>query len=229
MKGIFMQKNNELTLLIGEVQEVKDTGNKFAVTIEYDYYNSELREEIKKQTVIYFQNQKPAEGDARKPVLWADYVRKMKMHRGSVIAVLARPNKTGEKADGYTCRYNGVIKFAPDEKHERERNAVGGIVTWIKDGLDSKNNPCVKMGVYTGKDAHGNFQSATVKTSNEKLIERCKKALTPRVGENGGKSIKKYAWFCCGDTFMAMNGDGEEFPILTCYDFTITGTTKNDQ
>lgn len=218
-----------MVLMIGEVLEVKDTENKYAVTIEYDYYNGNSGEEIKQQTIIFFQNQKPVEGDNRRPALWADYARRMKMRIGSVIAVLARPNKTGEKADGYICRYNGLIKFAPDEKHERERNAVGGLVTWIKDDLDSKNNPCVKMGVYTGKDAQGNFLSATLKTSNDKLIERCKKALTPRDRENGGKSIKKYAWFCCGDTYMAMNGDGEEFPILTCFDFTITGTTKNNQ
>lgn len=228
MKGFFMQKNDELVLMIGEVQEVKEEENKCAVTIEYEHYDSDIEAEIKKQTTIFFQNQRPTEGDDRKPVLWADYAKKMKMRRGSTIAVLARPNKTGEKADGYICRYNGIITFAPDEKHERERNALGGLVTWIKEGTDSKNSPCIKMGVYMGKDAQGNFLSATIRTSDAKLMERCKKALTPKDGGDGGKPIKKYAWFRCGDAYMAMNGEGEEFPILTCYDFTITGTTKRN-
>lgn len=227
MKGFFMQKNDELVLLIGGIQEIKDDEQKYTVTIEYDHYERALEIEVKKRTTVFFQNQKPSEYNDRKPILWADYARKMNMREGSTIAVLARPNKAGDKADGYLCRYSGLITFAADEKHERERNAVGGLVTWIKEDLDHKDNPRVKMGVYMGKNAHGNFLTATVRTSNEKLMERCKKALTPRMSENESKPIKKYAWFCCGDAYMVMNSDGEEFPILTCYDFTITGTKKN--
>lgn len=226
MKGYFMQKNEELLLMVGEVQETRDEGNKYTVIIEYDHYDKDIGEEFKKQTEIFFQNQNPAPGDSRNPIMWADSVRKMKLRKGSVIAVLARPNKTGEKADGYTCRYNGRITFAPDDAHSRERNAVGGLVTWIKDDLDSQGNPCIKMGVYIGKAQDGSFLSATVKTSDEKLIGRCKKALTPKAGNEGEKPIKKYAWFRCGDAYMAMNAEGAEFPILTCFDFTITGTTK---
>lgn len=228
MKGYFMQKNDELVLMLGEVKAAKEIDDKYAVTIEYDHYDKDLGEEIKQQTEIFFQNQKAAEGEDRKPILWADYVKKMKLREGSVIAVLARPNKTGEKADGYVCRYNGMITFAPDDKHERERNAVGGLVTWIKEGEDSQQQPCVKIGVYMGKDKEGNFLSATVRTSDEKLMERCKKALTPRTGNGDDKPVKKYAWFRCGDAYMAMNSDGVEFPILTCYDFTITGTNKKN-
>lgn len=228
MKGYFMQKNEELVLMIGEVQEAKDAGDKYIVTIEYDHYDKDLGEEFKKQTTVFFQNQKPADGDERKPIMWADFAKKMKMRKSSVIAVLARPNKTGDKADGYICRYNGLITFAPDDTHERERNAVGGLVTWIKDDTDSQDKPCIKMGVYMGKDQEGNFLSATVRTSDEKLMERCKKALTPRTGSGDEKPVKKYAWFRCGDAYMAMNGDGVEFPILTCFDFTITGTTRKN-
>lgn len=228
MKGYFMQKNEELVLMLGEVKTFREADNKYIVTIEYDHYDKDLGEEIKQQTEIFFQNQKPAEDEDRKPILWADYVKKMKLREGSVIAVLARPNKSGEKADGYVCRYNGLITFAPDDKHDRERNAVGGLVTWIKDDMDSQQNPCVKMGVYMGKDKEGNFLSATVRTSDEKLMERCKKALTPRTGNEDDKPVKKYAWFRCGDAYMAMNADGVEFPILTCFDFTITGTTKKN-
>lgn len=228
MKGFFMRKNEETVLMIGEVQEIKDTDQKYVVIIEYDYYEKDLGEEIKKQITVFFQNQKPTENDDRKPILWADYARKMKMRKGSTIAVLVRPNEMGNKADGYVCRYSGLFTFAPDEIHERERNAVGGLVTWVKEDMDYKNRPCVKMGVYMGKDAQGNFLTATVKASDEKLIGRCKKTLTPRACENGCKPIKKYAWFRCGDAYMVMNGNGEEFPIFTCYDFMITGISKNN-
>lgn len=228
MKGYFMQKNDELVLMIGMVQETKEANDKYIVTIEYDHYDKDLGEELKKQSMVFFQNQKSTDSDDRKPIMWAEFAKKMKLHKGSVIAVLARPNKTGEKADGYICRYNGLVTFDPDDTHDRERNAVGGLVSWIKEDTDSQNKPCIKMGVYMGKNKEGNFLSATVRTSDDKLMERCKKALSPRTGNGDDKPIKKYAWFRCGEAYMAMNAEGVEFPILTCFDFTITGTTQKN-
>lgn len=224
MKGYFMKKNEELVLMIGTVKQMEDSGSKYGVTIEYDYYDASVSKEGKKDMVVFFQNQKPAEGNDKAPIMWADIARNMNMRVGSVIAVLARPNKDGTKADGYVCRYNGVITFAPDEEHMRARNAVGGLVTWLHDKVDANGKPYVSMGVSIGRSKDGSWNTATVKTNNEKLMSRCKKALTPR--EDG---TMKYAWFNCGEVYTALNGEGEEFAIYTAFDFTITGSRQKQK
>lgn len=218
MKGIFFKKNEDLYVMVGTVKEIKDSKNAFEVTIEYDVYNRDERKEEKQSTVLIYQNQVPLEDSEKKPIPWADFVRKMKLREGSTIFTLARPSKNFVKADAYTCRYSGIMAFPADDEHEAPRHVIGGLVSWIRDKTDVNGKPYVSMGVYIGKNKDGEYQTVTVNIRNEKMLERCKKALSPR--DDGSK---RYALFACGDAYVFLNNEGFEVSMYTAYDFTVTG------
>lgn len=217
MKGIFLKKNEELYVLVGTVKNTQNTETAYQVTIEYGVYDPEIKEEKQKETILYFQNQKQPKVPNKKQNLWADSVRRMKLCEGSVIFVLARPNKDFTKADGYVCRYSGIINLSPDEEHEKERNVIGGLVTWYNEKIDKNGNAYVSMSVYIGKDQNGKFQSVTVNIRDQNLLPYCMKALAPH--SNGSK---RRGIFACGEPYVILNNDGDEISIYTAYGFTVT-------
>lgn len=220
MKGIILKKNEELYVLVGEVVIINAENSKYEVTVQYDEYNSDNKITALVYTTIVFQNQSQQDGSEKKPIEWANMAQRMNMKVGSVICTIVRFSDSQHvRANGYTCRYNGIITIAPDEKHQYERNVIGGMVTWMADKVDSKGNKYISMGLYMGKDRDGVMQNTIINVRDEKLIRSCLKVLSPR--ENG---TKMNAWFRCGEMWPFTNNDLEECSLYTAQDFVCTGS-----
>jgi len=224
MKGILMKKEgtNELFLLVGRVKATNEASStKYEVSVEYDEFNAATRQNEPMVTTLVFQDASNENAEGKAPQ-WAYYAKRMKLREGSVICTMVRFNDDAhKKANAYTCRYNGVIPVRPNkgDTEQGERNCVGGLVTWLKDRIDRNNKSYVSMGVYVGKDQDGKMHSVVINARNDKMMERCKKALSPR--EDGRKM---YAWFACFEAYEFFDDDLEAHYVYTAFDFTITGS-----
>lgn len=222
MKGIFMRKNEELYLLIGKVETIEDYGDSLQVVVAYDRLNRETKEYEHLNTRIVFRDQEQR-SDGKPPYLWATWAREKQITPGSVIATVVRfPDEDLGEANGYAVHYNGIIGFGVDELNQKPRHAVGGMITWMADKVDSNGRPYLSIGISAGKDYYGNPVSTIVRVRDPRLMERCKKQLAVR--DDGTKSI---AWFKCGDVFVYTRQDLAEQTVYTAFDMVKTGTYKN--
>lgn len=222
MKGIFMRKNEELYLLIGRVETIDDFGSDVHVVVSYDRFNRGTKEYEHLNTRIVFRDQEQG-NDGKKPYRWATWAREKRIIPGSVIATVVRfPDENLTEANGYSVHYNGIIGFGVDEFNQKPRHAVGGMVTWMADKVDTNGKPYLSIGVLAGNDHYGNPISTIIRVKDPQLMERCKKQIAVR--EDGTKSI---AWFKCGDAFVYTRQDLGEQTIYTAFDMVKVGTYKN--
>lgn len=221
MKGIFMKKNEEMFLVIGKICEIQDVSpQKYELTVVYDRFNQAEKRMEEARSRIIFQNQEPRQ-DGKEAIPWAEIARKKRFRAGNVVAALVRfPLGDFEQGNGYRVVYGGVITFPPDENHGYARNAVGGMVTWMKDKINSKGEPYLSVGLYLGKDRQGGMQSTVIQIIDRQMMKRCREELEPR-----GK-IKSYAWFRCGEVYEYLDSELNERSIYTAYDMTKTGTCQ---
>lgn len=221
MKGIFMKKNEEMFLVIGKICEIQDISpQKYELTVTYDQYSQTEKKMEEAKSRIVFQNQE-SRADGKEAIPWAEIARKKRFRVGNVVAALVRfPMGNFEQGNGYRVVYGGVITFPPDENHDHARNAVGGMVTWMRDKINGKGEPYLSIGLYLGKDRQGDMQSTVIQVIDTRMMERCKKALEPKEG------IKSYAWFRCGEVYQYLDGELNERSIYTAYDMTKIGTSE---
>lgn len=218
MRGIMLKVNDELYVLVGKVIAVQEEAEKCIVTLEYEEY--EQGRNITIQTEVVFWNQK-ARDDKKNPVPFADMVKRMRLTAGSTVMVTVRfRDETYREANGYTCRYNGIISFPPDNHHVRGRSVIGGTVTWMHDGIDTCGDTYISMGVYIGRDQYGQPQYVNISTKDEALMKRCRHMLEPKAD-----ILRMNVVFRCGDAYHAKNTLGISFTAYRAFDFTINGSS----
>lgn len=217
MRGIMLKVNEELFVLVGKVIMVQEDTEKCVVTLEYEEY--EQGRNIIVKTDVVFWNQRVRD-DKKNPIPFADKVKRMKLRNSSIVMTTVRfRDETHQEANGYTCIYNGIISFPPDQSHDRGRSVVGGTVTWMYDGIDGSGNTYLSMGVFIGMDRYGQPQHVNVNTKDETLMRRCRDRLLPKTD-----GTRMNAAFRCGDAYQARNAQGTSYSVYRAFDFTIKGS-----
>lgn len=217
MRGIMLKVNEELYVLVGKVIAVQEEAEKCIVTLEYEEY--EQGRNITMRTEVVFWNQR-LRNDKKNPIPFADMVKRLRLKNGSTVMVTVRfRDEALREANGYTCRYNGIISFPPDNHHTRGRSVIGGTVTWMHDGIDARGDIYISMGVYIGRDQHGQPQHVNISTKDEALMIRCRHMLKPK--EDGSRMNVA---FRCGDAYYVKNTQGINYTAYRAFDFTIQGS-----
>lgn len=217
MRGIMLKVNEELYVLVGKVIAVQEEADKCIVALEYEEYEQGRNTTV--QTEVVFWDQK-ARDDNKKPIPFANMVKRMKLTTGSTVMATVRfRDETHREANGYTCRYNGIISFPPDNHHARGRSVIGGTVTWMHDGIDTHGDIYITMGVYIGRDQYGQPQHVNISMKDEALIKRCRHMVTPQAD-----GLRMNVVFRCGDAYHAKTLQGMRYTAYRAFDFTIKGS-----
>lgn len=211
---VIMGVNDELSVLAGMVTRItEDRERVFSVELEYE--EGTISNKSLMHTEVVFQDHEATKENAN-PKLYAQWARKKRLRMGSTIAVLVRfVDESHQTANGYSCKYSGILTFPPHKEDEKERNVVTGTVSWIRETKNKLGEPILSLGIYLGKTYDGALLSTILYVKDVALISRCKTELTP--GDDGKKCK---ASFRCGEKQLSLSNEGVEQTSYRAFDFT---------
>lgn len=231
-------KENRHAFIVGEVTGMKETDQYLLLQIRHHVWFAETKEAKNVTTAVFIRNL-DATAEGRQPIPYMDRAKNMRIHKGSRVGAYVR--YSGEDysvANGYSVHYDGVVGFKGlnTDGSERKYAIVMGTVKSMQERVSASGTTYLAANVYVGKfplydeqnrkmvDEHGKtayeYRYVTVKTSNEKLMDRFTKALEV----NSAGEEKNAAFLCFGDPYRYISPTtGEERVTYTAINFEVMG------
>ena len=232
-------RENRHAYIVGEVVGTKETDDYYLIQLKHHVWFADTKQAKDITTGVFVRNIE-ASDDGRPAIPYMDRAKKLKLHKGSKVGAYVRfsGDEDYKTANGYSVAFDGVTSFKGKnvDGTDRKYAIVMGTVKSMQERVSSSGARYTAANVYVGKypiydengeklvDESGNtsydYRYVTVKTSNEKLMDRFAKALSKNM--NGEE--KNAAFLCFGDPYSYISSTtGDERNTYTAINFDVMG------